>query len=170
MSTTREAILQALSSLMGPPFGLSVVPIDEPEPSHWQPMVEGVGGQMQIQHALAIQDGPPPDAVGFAHGTDDTGCEELELEAVAAYAVQIRPGADYSIEDCRRERRVLRDEAVKIIARTVALDRTLGLGGEVYAEVRPAARDDEVAFANAIPTATALVPIRVLYTADHAAG
>ena len=170
MSTTREDILNALSALMGQAMVLSVVPIDEPEPSRWEAMISGIGGQMQIQHAMAIQDGPPPDVLSFVRGPDDDACEELELEAVVAYAVQVKPAAGYSPEDSRRERRVLRDEAVKVIAHAIAVDRTLGLGGEVYADVRPAARDDDVAFANAIPTATALVPIHVLYTAAHAAG
>lgn len=164
--TEREAILQALAALLASPSAAGFFPaaaIDEPEPSGWVPVADS-----NLRHACAVQDGPPPDHLARVHGGGDS--DELELEAAVAYAVQAVPVAGASPETLRAARRARRDLAVDRIAALIAANRTLGLGVEVWAEVAPAQRDDEVSFANAVPAATVIVPVRVLYTAAHAAG
>lgn len=171
MSTTREAILTALAELLlrsGGFFPEAV--IDEPEPSRWTPLADQPAGAMKILHAVAVQDGPPPERLAFVRGGEADPTDELELEAAIAYGVRVEIGAGQTQDDVRRARRALRDEAVDLIAALVAGDRTLGLGCEVWAEVGPVQRDDDVAFQNASAVATAVIPIRVLYTAAHAAG
>lgn len=172
MSTTREAILEALVVMLAASNGFFPAgEIDEPEPSHWTPVADQPPGVRKILHAVAVQDGPPPDRLALVRGgDDDDACDELELEAAIAYAVRVELGAGETNASGRSARRARRDEGVETIAALVAADRTLGLGVEVYAEVMPAQRDDDIAFPNAPASATAVVPIRVLYTAAHAAG
>lgn len=168
MSEPREDILLALSALLATrPDVFPPAPVDEPEPANWAP-VEPAGG-ITLQHAAAVQDGPPPDRVGLVRGAEGDPLEELELEAAISYGVQAKPGPDVTLEACRLARRARRDLAIRTVAALIAANRTLGLGPEVWAEVLPADRQDDVRFANAIPTATAVVPVRVLYTAAHAA-
>lgn len=166
--TRREEILEALRDLLAtdedgffPP-----APIDEPDPSSWRDIA---GTSPRLKDACAIQDGPPPDHLAFVRGAEGSDADELELEAVVAYAVQALPDPGQTAEDCRDARRARRDAAVRRLAALIAGDRTLGLGVEVHAEVRPAQRDDAVAFPNAEPGAVVLVPVRVLYTAASAA-
>lgn len=165
--TTREAILQALAAMLATvPEVFPPAAIDEPEPADWTPLGD-LGDAAHTFHAAAVQDGPPPDHLGFVRG--GPGGDELELEAAIAYAVQYRPGPGDSIDKAREIRRAIRDRAAPIVAALIAVDRTLGLAPDVWAEVAPAQRDDDVSFANAVPTATAVIPVRVLYTADHPA-
>lgn len=168
MSEPREEILLALSALLATrPEVFPPAAVDEPAPSNWVPL-EAVGG-IVLQHAAAVQDGPPPDRVGLVRGGEGDPLEELELEAAISYGVQAKPGADMTVAALRTARRARRDLAIRTIADLIAANRTLGLGPEVWAEVMPADRQDDVLFANALPTATAVVPVRVLYTAAHAA-
>lgn len=170
MSTTREDILQALADLLATrPDFFPPAAIDEPEPTSWPPVSEPAENGRQLLHAAAVQDGPPPDRLGFARGGEGDPLDELELEAAISYGVQVKPGHQDGIAECRAARRVRRDEAVELIAELIAGNRTLGLGVEVWAEVGGADRQDDVAFPNALPAATAVVPIRVLYPAAHAA-
>lgn len=165
--TPREAILTALADLLVSPAAGGFFPpaaIDEPEPSGWV----AVGGAPGMLHAAAVQDGPPPERLAYVRGADDT--DELELEAVVAYAVQRPVAASETMAVARSARRARRDQAVERLAALIAANRTLGLGAEVWAELGPAQRDDEVAFANAVAAAVAVIPVRVLYTASHAAG
>lgn len=165
--TTREAILQALAAMLATvPELFPPAAIDEPEPSAWTPL-GALGDDARTLHAAAVQDGPPPDHLGFVRG--GAGGDELELEAAIAYAVQYQPGPGDDAAKAREIRRAVRDRAAPIVAALIAADRTLGLGHDVWAEVQPVQRDDAVSFANAVPTATAVIPIRVLYTADHPA-
>lgn len=168
--TMREAILEALRDLLASAEAAGFFPpaaIDEPDPSGW---VDIAGTSPRLKHACAIQDGPPPDHLAFARGGDEgDACDELELEALVAYAVVGAPDAGQTQLDVRSARRARRDAGVRRLAALIAGNRTLGLSNEVYAEVRPAQRDDAVAFPNAEPGAVALVPVRVLYTAASAA-
>ena len=166
--TTREAILNALVAMLAKSDALPPAVIDEPEPSRWtEAPVPGASGV--ILHALAVQD-DTPETLAFVRGAvfDEAG-EELEFTPVVAYAVQIKPVAGMTQSQMRAARRTARDAGVKIIADLLKADRTLGLDAEVCAEIGAPARDDEVAFPNALPSATALIPVRVLYTGRDAA-
>lgn len=171
MSTTRESILNALAGMLADADGFfPEAVIDEPEPSRWDLVGEAFASGMKAMHAVAVQDGPPPERLAYVRGAEEDATDELELEAVIAYGARVELGGGQTMAEARGARRALRDQAVEIIATLIAADRTLGLGAEVWAEVAPAQRDDDVAFPNATAVATAVVPIRVLYTADHAAG
>lgn len=166
--TTREAILNALVAMLAQSDALPPAVIDEPEPSRW---VETpvAGGPGTLLHALAVQD-DTPETLAFVRGAvfDEAG-EELEFTPVIAYAVQIKPVAGMTQAQMRAARRTARDAGVQLIADLIRADRTLGLDAEVCAEIGSPARDDEVAFPNALPSATALIPVRVLYTGRDAA-
>ena len=170
-ATLRESILEALRDLLATDDFFPAAAIDEPQPNPSGPggWAAIAGTSPRLQHACAVQDGPPPDHLAFARGAEDQDADELELEAMIAYVVSAAPDSGQLSADCRAARRARRDEAVRRIAALVAANRTLGLSSEVYAEVRPAQRDDAVAFPNAEPGAVALVPVRVLYTAASAA-
>lgn len=170
MSTTREDILQALSALLATrPDFFPPAAIDEPEPTSWPEVSDPAANGRQLLHAAAVQDGPPPERLALVRGAEGDPLEELELEAAVSYGVQVKPGHGDGIVECRAARRARRDEAVDLIAELIAANRTLGLGVEVWAEVGPADRQDDVSFPNALPAATAVVPVRVLYPAAHAA-
>lgn len=164
---TREQILEALAFIVGQALQIAEPPIDEPEPTRWTVRVEQAPGVMSVLHAVAVQD-DTPDSLAFIRGGADAP-EELEFSPVVAYAVQVKPGAGDDVATCRRERRRQRDAAVRLIADAIAADPTLGLDVETYADVRPPARDDDIAFPQALPSATALIPVRVLYTGVDAA-
>jgi len=167
--TMRESILEALRDLLAsdPEGFFPPAVIDEPDPTGWT-AIDGVGPR--LTHACAVQDGPPPDQLAFVRaGEDDQNCDELELEAMIAYVVTAAPGLGDTAEDLRGARRARRDAGVRRIAGLISANRNLGLSLEVYAEVRPAQRDDDVGFKNAEPGAVALVPVRILYTAASAA-
>lgn len=166
--TMRESILIALKAMIDedPMFPEAV--IDEPEPSRWTTLLPPIDDTIGLIHAVAVQDGPPPDILGHARGPEGGALDELELEAAIAYGVQAKPGAGTSIEAARVARRAQRDRAQRRVAQLIASNRTLGLGVEVWAEVGPAQRDDDVAFPNALPAATFVTPVRVLYSADNA--
>lgn len=165
--TTREAILQALQSLLASAAAADFFPpaaIDEPNPERWydvEPDPEAPGAPA-LKHACAVQDGPPPAHLAFVRGAADAP-DELELEAAVAYAVQAVPGAGHSAADLRAARRARRDAGAKRFAALVAADPTLGISPEVYAEVLPVDRQDDVPFPNAPPAATVIAPVRVLY-------
>lgn len=168
MSTTREAILNALAVLLAESEGFfPEAVIDEPEPSLWSPAPDP--SPAGAFHAVAVQDGPPPERLAYVRGAEDDPTDELELEAAIAYGARVEIVAGRTMAEARSLRRGLRDRAVKTIAGLIAANRTLGLGAEVWAEVGPAQRDDDVAFQSATAVATAVVPIRVLYTAANAA-
>ena len=167
--TTREDILGALSSLLATDPFFPPADIDEAEPTHWVEVEAVTIDSIRLVHACAVQDGPPPTQLGRARGAEGEALDELELEAAISYGVQAQVGAGVTIRDCQKARRARRDVAVTRVAALIAANRTLGLGPEVWAEVAPAQRDDGVTFANAAPTATAVVPVRVLYSATHAA-
>lgn len=167
--TTREAILNALVAMLAKSDALPPAVIDEPEPSRWIEAPAAPGGPPAMLHALAVQD-DTPETLAFVRGAvfDEAG-EELEFTPVIAYAVQIKPAAGMSQAEVRVIRRAARDAGVKLIADLLKADRTLGLDAEVCAEIGAPARDDDVAFPNALPSATALIPVRVLYTGRDAA-
>lgn len=167
--TNREALLQALVSLTAIDPSLPPAQLDEPEPTRWKARQGGTAIAGELLHALAIQDATP-ESLAFVRGAEiDEAGEELEFTPVIAYAVQAKPGAGDTVDLLRAARRLARDEGVRLIADLIANDRTLGVDAEVYAEVLPPARDDDVAFVNALPSATALIPIRILYTGRDAA-
>lgn len=171
MTELREPILNALAALLADEEGFfPPAVIDEPEPSRWDILGAPFAAGMTVLHALAVQDGPPPEVLSFVRGAEHELTDELELEAAVAYGVRVELGAGQTMDRARTTRRALRDLAVRKIAALISANRNLGLGDEVWAEVRPAQRDDDVAFPNATAVATAVVPIRVLYTAAHAAG
>lgn len=162
-----EAILEALRDLLATdPDTFPPALIDEPDPSAWREIADT---SPRLRDACAIQPGSPSDHLAFVRGGDDLDADELEMEPTVAYAVSALPDAGQTAADCRAARRARRDLAIRRLAALIAADRTLGLGGEVYAEVRPAQREDEVAFPNAEPGAVAMVPVRILYTAASAA-
>ena len=167
--TNREALLQALVALTATDSSLPPAQLDEPEPTRWELRQGGVAIAGELLHALAVQDATP-ESLAFVRGAEiDEAGEELEFTPVIAYAVQAKPGAGDTTAQLRAARRLARDEGVRLIADLIANDRTLGVEVEVYAEVLPPARDDDVAFVNALPSATALIPIRILYTGRDAA-
>lgn len=167
--THREALLQSLVTMLAGAPSLPPAELDEPEPTRWvtRPGVAAITGE--LVHALAVQDATP-ESLAFVRGAviDEAG-EELEFTPIIAYAVQAKPGGGDTTAQLRAARRKARDEGVRLIADLIAADRTLGVEAEVYAEVLPPARDDDVAFVNALPSATALIPIRILYTGRDAA-
>lgn len=167
--TTREDLLNAMVALLATDDFFPPAALDEPEPSSWTEVAAAVN-EIRLTHALAVQDGPPPEAMARARGPEGAALDELELELAVAYGVQAEAGAGSTPAQVRTARRARRDEAVTRVAALVAANRALGLSSmEIWAEVAPAQRDDEVAFTNGIATATAVVPVRILYTAAHAA-
>jgi hypothetical protein len=167
--TTREALLNALVVLAASDPSLPPAELDEPEPTRWATRLGGAAIAGELQHAMAVQD-DTPESLAFVRGAEiDEAGEELEFTPVIAYAVQAKPGAGDTTAALREARRLARDEGVRLIADLIANDRTLGVEAEVYAEVMPPVRDDDVAFANALPAATALIPVRILYTGRDAA-
>ncbi|ANC52428.1 hypothetical protein A4249_01265 [Brevundimonas sp. GW460-12-10-14-LB2] len=167
--TNREALLQALVALTAGEPSLPPAALDEPEPSHWLARMGAAPIAGELLHALAVQDATP-ETLAFVRGAEiDEAGEELEFTPIIAYAVQAKPGVGDTVETLRAARRQARDEGVRLIADLIAQNRTLGVEAEVYAEVMPPARDDDVAFVNALPSATALIPIRILYTGRDAA-
>lgn len=175
MPTPRESILSALQSLLATDPFFPPAAIDEPEPSEWiivgdtpssvapPPAFAG-----RLFHACAVQDGPPPTLLATARGGGDA--DELELEAAVAYAVRADLAAGQTQGQARAVRRARRDRAVQRLADLIAANRTLGLGVQVWAELAPAQRDDDIAFPHASACATAVIPVRILYAAAHAAG
>lgn len=169
MMTTREALLQALVNLAATDPILPPAALDETEPSRWMQRQGFAGIAGELNHALAVQDATP-ETLAYVRGADvDEAGEELEFTPVIAYAVQAKPGAGDDTAAVRAARRAARDEGVRRIADLIAGNRTLGVEAEVYAEVLAPARDDDVAFTNALPSATALIPVRILYTGRDAA-
>jgi hypothetical protein len=168
--TTREDLLDALVALLATDDFFPPAALDEPEPSSWTEVASAAIDEIRLTHALAVQDGPPPEAMARARGPEGAALDELELEAAIAYGVQAEAGAGSTVAQVRAARRARRDEAVTRIAALIAANRNLGLPSlEIWAEVAPAQREDEVAFTNATAAATAVVPVRILYTAAHAA-
>ena len=164
--TTRESILQRLAALLAAtPATFPRPSIDEPEPVAWAE----VPGKPRLSHAIMVMDGAPPEVLGFVRGAEADPTDELELEAAIGYAVQARQEAGQDLAHTRAARRAQRDAVVRAVADLIAQNRNLGLGVEVWAEVGAVARDDDVAFPNAQPCATALIPVRVLYTGVDAA-
>lgn len=167
--TTREALLEALVALTAGESSLPPAELDEPEPSRWLPRAGAAPIAGELLHALAVQDAAP-ETLAFVRGAEvDEAGEELEFTPIIAYAVQARPGAGDTVQTLRAARRQARDEGVRLIADLIAQNRTLGVAADVYAEVMAPARDDDVAFINALPSATALIPVRILYTGRDAA-
>lgn len=168
--TTREDLLNAMVALLATDDFFPPAALDEPEPSSWTEVAAAAVNEIRLTHALAVQDGPPPEAMARARGPEGAALDELELELAVAYGVQAEAAAGSTPAQVRTARRARRDEAVTRVAALVAANRTLGLASqEIWAEVAPAQRDDEVAFTNGTATATAVVPVRILYTAAHAA-
>lgn len=164
--SNREAILKALEALILATSAIFPTPtIDEPEPSLWSP----VAGNPQLLHAVMVMDGAPPDQLAFVRGAEDEATDELELEVAIGYAVQAKPAPGQTKAETRAARRAQRDDCVRAVAELIANNRNLGLGVEVWAEVGPPTRDDDIAFPNALPAATAIIPVRVLYTGTDAA-
>jgi hypothetical protein len=169
--TTRDDVLNALSALAA---GLddwpAEAPIDEPEPSRWTSLPADPETGLVLRHAAAVQDGPPAEETGRLSGAPDAAVHELELEAAVVYAVQAPAAAGADAAQLRAARRARRRAAVDAFAAAIAADPTLGLGPEVYAEVRPIEPHDEVLFDSATPTSTAVIPVLVLYTSASPAG
>lgn len=164
--STHEAILKAIEAMiLSAPVIFPVPTIDEPEPTLWAVVV----GKPQLTHAMMVMDGGPPDVLAFVRGAEGDATDELEVEVAVGYAVQAKPAAGQSMAQTRAARRSQRDDIVRAFAGLIASDRTLGLGAEVYAEVGSPTRDDDIAFPNALPAATAVIPVRVLYTGTDAA-
>lgn len=164
--TTREAILIALRDLLATrPDLFPPATIDEPEPTRWTPTVDNP----RAEHAAMVMDGGPPEELAFVHGDAGDPLSELELEAAIGYAVQVKASPGQSMSETRAERRALRDLAVRGIADLIAANPNLGLGQQVWADVRSPTRDDDVTMKNSIPAATAVLPIRVLYAGADAA-
>ncbi|WP_332657360.1 hypothetical protein [Brevundimonas sp.] len=164
--STHEAILKAIEALiLAAPAVFPVPTIDEPEPRLWAP----VAGKPMLTHAMMVMDGGPPDQLAFVRGAEDEATDELEVEVAVGYAVQAKPAAGQSMAQTRAARRAQRDDVVRAFAELIAANRNLGLGVEVWAEVAAPTRDDDIAFPNALPSATAVIPVRVLYTGTDAA-
>lgn len=163
--TKREAILQGVVEMF---FGHHYLPsaqLDEPEPTAWHPLEHYTG----VEHFASVMDGATPDQLAFVRGNADQG-DELELEIGIGYAVQVKPEPGRSVAVARELRRRLRDEAVEFIACMIRGNPTLYVDQETWAEVTAVTRDDDVPIVNAVPAATAIITVRVLYTgADPAA-
>lgn len=149
-TTTREALLQSLQALLvDDDFFPADAAIDAPEPQDWRELDGG------LSDTAAVQDGPVT-VLREACGEGDTW--ELQLEAALVYAVA---GADAAA------RRARRDEGGKRMGDLVAADRTLGgvAGLETYAETEPLERDDAQLSRDTVPAASAVLPVRITYTA-----
>jgi len=154
--TTREEVLQALVRMLkAQAFFPDTIAVDAPEVEDWRPLS---GLNVGMSDGISVQDGP---VTVTRQGCGRGDIWELQVEAAVAYAVQ---GLDPTL------RRLRGDEAVRMIAAAIDTDPTLGLGVQVYAEVDPAERDDDVPMSGAVAAATRIVPVRVLYTAANAAG
>lgn len=169
--TTRDDILQKLAELAQglEPFPAEV-PIDEPEPSNWIALDPDPDSGVRLQHAAAVQDGPPADETARTVGPETEAVHEFELDAAVAYAVQALSGDGLTTAQLRAARRARRRLAVDALVAAVQADPTLGLGPEVYASVQPVETFDDVQFDNGAPTATAVIPVQVLYTSASPAG
>jgi len=164
--STHEAILKAIEALILSAPALFPTPtIDEPEPSLWAPMIDN----SRIVHAMMVMDGGEPDVLAFVRGAEGDNTDEIEIEVAVGYAVQAKPNPGQSSADTRAARRAQRDATIRAFAELIAQNRNLGLGVEVFAEVGAPTRDDDVAFPDALPAATAVIPVRVLYTGTDAA-
>lgn len=172
MTEIRDDIVTSLAVLIGQALDLSV-PINEPEPAHWIEARESTGDPAvpgrTILRAVAVQDEGAPERLSFLRGAVDDPTDELEVTLVIAYAVQIKPGLGDDVSKLRMERRRFRKLEVAAIVAAIEADRTLGLALDVCAEIDPPAYEDGIAFQNTLPCATALIPVRVLYTGANAA-
>jgi hypothetical protein len=169
--TTRDDILPRLAAIAADlALFPADVPIDEPEPSAWVPLEPDPDTGLRLQHAAAVQDGPPADETGRLSGAANAAVHELELDVAVVYAVQALSGSSLTTTQLRTARRLRRRQAVNAFVAAVQADPTLGLGAEVFAEVRPVETFDDVAFENGVPTATAVIPVQVLYTSASPAG
>lgn len=169
--TTRDDILPRLAAIAA---GLAVFPadvsVDEPEPSRWVALDPDPDTGLRLQHAAAVQDGPPAEETGRLSGAADAAIHELELDAAVVYAVQALSGSTLTPAQLRTARRLRRRQAVDAFVAAIQADPTLGLGAEIFADVRPVETFDDVAFADGAPTATAVIPVQVLYTSASPAG
>lgn len=172
MTEIRDDIATRLADIVSQALNLPV-PINEPEPSRWTEVKEEgdnpAGAARTILRAVAVQDEGAPDRLAFVRGAVSDPTDELEVTLVVAYAVQIKPGQGDDIAKLRTERRRHRRLEVAAIVAAIEADRTLGLALDTCAEIDPPAYEDEITFQNALPCATALIPVRVLYTGANAA-
>jgi len=171
MTEIRDDIATSLAQVVGWALNMTAA-INEPEPTRWE---ETVGDSWApenpptILKSLCVQDEGAPDRLSFVRGAVSDPTEELEVTLIVALAVQVKPGLHFDTTAVRQMRRLIRKEAVAQIVDAIDRNRTLGLTVEVYAEIDPPAYADDVVFQNALPCATALIPVRVLYTGANAA-
>ncbi|PZU71656.1 MAG: hypothetical protein DI531_15440 [Brevundimonas sp.] len=171
MTEIRDEIATRLADTISQALDLPV-PINEPEPTRWTELKEATGDPAPgrtILRAVAVQDESAPERLSFVRGATADPTDELEVTLVIAYAVQIKPGLGDDVSKLRMERRRFRKLEVAAIVAAIEADRTLGLALDVCAEIDPPAYEDGIAFQNTLPCATALIPVRVLYTGSNAA-
>lgn len=152
-----EQILEALKTLFGSDPFFPPASVAEPEPKNMRADVPGATSSVRDHLVLQCDEAPEI--------TRDGGAEnswELEGRYSAVYAVL---GGDV------RERRSRRAQAVAHAAALIAGRRDLGLQDpQIYAELGPAERGDEVAVKGVPGFALILIPINVQYVAQSAAG
>jgi|GEM_PF-2337721 len=172
MTEIRDEIATRLADTISQALDLPV-PINEPEPTRWTELKEATGDPATpgrtILRAVAVQDEGAPERLSFVRGATADPTDELEVTLVIAYAVQIKPDLGDDISALRTERRRFRKQEVAVIVAAIEADRTLGLAADTCAEVDPPAYEDVITFQNTLPCATALIPVRVLYTGANAA-
>lgn len=166
MTEIRDDIATRLAAIVSQALTLAC-PINEPEPTRWAEAKEPSG--RAVLRAVAVQDEGAPDRLAFLRGAVDDPTDELEVTLVIAYAVQIKPALGDDVTKVRTERRRHRKADVALVVAAIEADRTLGLALDTCAEIDPPAYEDEISFQNSLPCATALIPVRVLYTGANAA-
>lgn len=171
MTEIRDDIATTLAETVGNALNMTAA-INEPEPTRWEETAGDTWAPQNpplIFRSLCVQDEGAPDRLSFVRGAITDPTEELEVTLIVAFAVQVQPGLHYDTTAVREMRRLIRKDAVAAMVAAIERDRTLGLAVEVYAEIDPPAYADDVLFPNALPCATALIRVRVLYTGANAA-
>lgn len=155
--TRHDEIMHALAALIAADPFFPAPEMDAPEPTNLRAAVPGAVSS--IRDHCTVQSEEPSEV------TREGGSEvswELEGRFSVVYAVA---GGEL------RERRARRDAAVRHLEAIVEGNRTLGLGDpQIYAELGPVERGNEIAVKGTAGFALALIPVNVQYVARSAAG
>ncbi len=155
--TEFDGLLLALKTLIETDPFFPPVELDAPEPVNMRTGI--AGAPSSVRDHVTVQSEEPSEV------TRDGGAElswELEARLSVVYAVQ---GGALS------ERRGRRDAAIRHLEALIEANRTLGIADpQIYAELQPAERADELVVKGAAGFSLVLVPIHVQYVARSAAG
>jgi hypothetical protein len=156
MTQTLNALVLGLQTLLATDSFFPAAEIDASEPDD---LVAVVGVTPLMNHHCTVQSGKPPEITRDG-GAANTWEMEAELEVV--YLAQSQN---------RVQRRARRETAVAHVVALIAAHHDLGIGDpEIYAEIREAERDDEIAVKGTAPAAIVKITIAVQFIALSAAG